>query len=234
MVVLQVSTLWGEYMILSQSIETTYFSVFYDKADNNIIEQIVTLIDGTYDNTVKRFRLKKDNNKFKFMLCPSRESFKKLTGKSDDEYEEWMVGNADYEHRTLCILSPNIVNDRSFDDMLSVIKHEIIHIAFDQLQNADEANIMIAEGIAVACAEQIYINELNDKDYPEARKLSDEQYFYENAGYLYSGVYVLHLLKRVGIDSFKKIYAGKESIEKYLYDGFEKEAIQSLLSLVES
>ena len=221
-------------MILSQSIETNYFSVFYDKADNNVIEQIVTLIDGTYDNTIKRFRLKKDNDKFKFMLCPSRESFKKLTGKSDDEYEEWMVGNADYENRTLCILSPNIVNDRSFDDMLSIVKHEIIHIAFDQLQNADEANIMIAEGVAVACAEQIYINELNDKDYPDARKLSDEQYFYENEGYLYSGVYVLYLLKRVEIDSFKKVYAGEESIEKYLYDGFEKEAIQSLLSQVES
>ena len=223
-----------EHMILSQSIETNYFSVFYDKADDNIIEQILTLIDGTYDNTVKRFRLKTDNNKFKFMLCPSRESFKKLTGKSDDEYEEWMVGNADYENRTLCILSPNIVNDRSFDDMLSVVKHEIIHIAFDQLQNADEANIMIAEGIAVACADQIYINELRDKDCPDASKLNDEQYFFENAGYLYSGVYVLYLLKRVGIDTFKKIYAGEESIEKYLYDGFEKEAVQSLLSQVES
>lgn len=221
-------------MILNQSIETNYFSVFYDKADYNIIEQIVTLIDDTYDNTVKRFQLKTDNNKFKFMLCPSRESFRILTGKSDDEYEEWMVGNADYENRTLCILSPNIVNDRSFDDMLSVVKHEIIHIAFDQLQNADEANIMIAEGIAVACAEQIYINMLNDKSYPDARKLSDEQYFYENEGYLYSGVYVLYLIERVGIDSFKKIYAGEESIEKYLYDGFEKDAIQSLVSQVES
>lgn len=221
-------------MMLNQSIETNYFSVFYDKADYNIIEQIVTLIDDTYDNIVKRFELKKDNNKFRFLLCPSRESFKKLTGKSDDEYEEWMVGNANYENRTLCILSPNIVNDRSFDDMLLVVKHEIIHIAFDQLQNADEANIMIAEGIAVACAEQIYINELNDKNYPDARKLSDEQYFYENEGYLYSGVYTLYLLERVGIDSFKRIYAGEESVEKYLYDGFEKEAIQSLISQVES
>ena len=217
-------------MILNQSIETNYFSVFYNEADCNIIEQIVTLIDNTYDNTVKRFELKKDDKKFKFMLCPSRESYKKLTGKSDDEYEEWMVGNADYENRTLCILSPNIVNDRSFDDMISVVKHEIIHIVFDQLQNADKADIMIAEGIAVACAEQIYINELNDKNYPDARKLSDEQYFYENEGYLYSGVYILHLINRIGIDSFKRIYAGEETIEKYLYDGFEKEAIQNMMS----
>ena len=46
-------------MILNQSIETNYFSVFYNEADCNIIEQIVTLIDNTYDNTVKRFELKK-------------------------------------------------------------------------------------------------------------------------------------------------------------------------------
>lgn len=216
-------------MVLNQSIETKYFSVFYDKADDNIIEQIVTLIDDTYDDTVKRFELKADDQKFRFLLCPSRETYKHLTGKSDDEYEEWMVGNANYEIKTLCILSPNIVNDRSFEDMLSVVKHEIIHIAFDQLQNADEADIMIAEGIAVACAGQIDINELDDQNYPDAGKLSDEQYFYENQGYLYSGIYVWYLLKQIGIDRFKRIYAGEESIENYLYEGFEKEAVQSLL-----
>ena len=41
-------------------------------------------------------------------------------------------------------------------------------------------------------------------------------------------------MQRVGIDSFKKIYAGEESIDKYLYDGFEKAAIQNLISQVES
>lgn len=213
-------------MILNQSIETKYFHVFYDEADCNILEQIVTLIDDTYDNTAKRFELKTDNPKYRFMLCPSRESFKKLTGKSDDEYEDWMVGNENYETRTLCILSPNIVDDRSFDDMLAVVKHEIIHIAFDQLLNEDEANIMIAEGIAVACAGQIDRDRLDDRNYPDVRKLLSEEYFYENEGYLYSGVYILYLLKQVGIDCFKRIYAGDEEIEKYLYDGFEREAIQ--------
>ena len=40
------------------------------------------------------------------------------------------------------------------------------------------------------------------------------------------------MMDRFGKDSFKKIYAGEESIEKYLYDGFEEEAIQSLISQV--
>lgn len=187
-------------MVLGQTIETNYFSVFYDEADNNIIGQITAFMDDTYSNIVNRFGLQTGSSKFKFLLCPNRESFQKLTGKTDDEYEAWMVGNSDYEKRMLCILSPNIVNDRSFDDMLSVVKHEIVHIAFDQLQNPDEANILIAEGIAVACAEQIDIKELNDTDYPDAGRLSDEQYFYENAGYLYADVNALHLLKQAGID----------------------------------
>ncbi len=150
--------------MLSRSIETNYFYVFYDESDGSIIEQIVTLIDETYDCTVKRFGLNADTSKHRFMLCPSRASFKKLTGKSDDEYEGWMVGNENYENRILCILSPNIVEDRSFDDMLAVVKHEIVHIAFDQLLNADEANIMIAEGIAVACAGQIDRDQLGDRN----------------------------------------------------------------------
>lgn len=219
--------------MLNRSIKTKHFSVFYDESDRNVIEQIVMLIDDTYDRIIKRFELKADNPGYKFMLCPSRASFKQLTGKSDDEYEDWMVGNENYENRTLCILSPNVVDDRSFDDMLAVVKHEIIHIAFDQLQNENEADIMLAEGIAMAFAGQIDLDKLNVNHYPDAGKLHDEAYFYENEGYLYAGVYVLHLLKQVGIDCFKRIYAGEEAIETYLYDGFERDAIQSLVSQAE-
>ena len=82
----------------------------------------------------------------------------------------------------------------------------------------------------MACAGQIVLDELNVNNYPDVRKLLDEAYFYENEGYLYSGVYVLHLLKQVGIDCFKRLYAGEEAIEKYLYDGFERNAIQSFIS----
>lgn len=213
--------------------ETKYFIVNYEDADNNIINRIILLVDETYESIVKRFELKEDTDKFSFYLCPDVQTYIHLTGKTEEEYQEWMVGNADYRKKQLCILSPNVVNDRSFEEMLSVVQHEIIHIAFDQLQNADDANIFVAEGIAVAMANQIYINALSDTDYPEAKKLTDEDYFYENGGYLYSGVYILHFLKRNGIETFKKVYAGEKSFVEYLYDGFEKDAIQSLLASVQ-
>ncbi len=215
---------------MTQSMETQYFSVFYDTKDNNIINQIIAALDSTYDNIIRIFNLKRDNHKFTLHICPDVQSFKTLAGKSDDEYEEWMVGNADYINRQLCILSPNVIHDRTFEDMLKVCKHEVIHIAFDQLCKPDEIDIFIAEGVAVAFAEQINIPDLDLENYPMADKLSDEGYFYENNGYLYSGVYVLYIIKKYGADAYKRIYAKEDSLDKYLYEGFERDAIQSLLS----
>lgn len=215
---------------MTQSIETQFFSVVYNIKDINIIDQITDVIDETYKNIVQFFNLKKDKCKFTLHICPDVESFKTLTGKSDNEYEEWMVGNADYTNRRLCILSPNVVHDRTFEDMIKVCKHEVIHIAFDQLGNPDETDIFIAEGIAVAFAEQINIPGLDPENYPLANKLSDEEYFYENNGYLYSGAYVLYIIKKYGADAYKRIYTQEDSLDKYLYEGFEKDAIQSLLS----
>ncbi len=213
-----------------QSIETRFFSVFYDIKDLNIIDQIIAVIDDTYKNMIQMFDLKKDDDKFTLYICPNVQSFKALTGRSDNEYEEWMVGNADYTNRRLCILSPNVVHDRTFEDMIRVCKHEVIHIAFGQLGDPDETDIFISEGIAVAFAEQINIPSLDPENYPLANKLSDEEYFYENNGYLYSGVYVLYIIKKYGADVYKRIYAQEESLDQYLYEGFEKDAIQSLLS----
>lgn len=213
---------------MSQIIESKFFRVVYDEKDNNIIEQVVLVIDGTYENIISTFKLEKDNDRFTLYICPDVESFKKLAAKSDGEYQEWMVGNADYANKTLCLLSPNVVHDRTFEDMIKVCKHEVIHIALEQLGNPDETDIFLAEGVAVAFAEQIYIQALSLENYPLANKLSDENYFYENNGYLYSGVYALHIIKKYGIDAYKRIYAQEEALDKYLYEGFEKEAIQSL------
>lgn len=212
-----------------KTMETKYFNVTYSKEDKNILQQICILIDTTYENIINMFKLRRDMDKFELILCPNVLIFKEKAEIPDEHYKEWMVGNADYAQRKICILSPNVVTDRSFDDMLSVIKHEVIHIAFEQLQNANKTNIMISEGIAVALSGQINIMQINKKEYPEIRKLSDEKYFYENNGYIYSGVYVLHLLKKYGPELFKKIYCGEETIDKYIYDGFEKDAINELL-----
>ena len=69
-----------------------------------------------------------------------------------------------------------------------------------------------SEGIAVALAGQIDANLLSETEYPDVQKLTEEDYFYENNGYLYSGVYVLQLISICGKDVFKDIYAGNDSI----------------------
>ncbi len=214
---------------MTQFIDTKFFSVIYDEKDANIIEPFLSVIDSTYESIINIFKLEKGCCKFTLHICPDVQSFKKFSGKSDDEYQKWMVGNADYSNKKLCLLSPNAVHDRTFEDMIKVCKHEVIHIALDQLGNPDEADIFISEGVAVAFAEQIDIYNLSLESYPLASKLSDELYFYENNGYLYSGVYVLHIIKKYGIDTYKRIYMQKETIEDYLYEGFEKDAIQRLL-----
>lgn len=214
---------------MPKKIDSKYFTVCYDEKDNNVIDRILAVIDTTYESIISTFNLKKDAARFTINLCPDVATFKELTGKSDDEYQDWMVGNADYVKRQLCILSPNVVHDRSFEDMIKVCKHEVIHIAFDQLGDPEKTNILISEGIAVAFAEQIDISWLELNNYPLAERLSDENYFYENNGYLYSGVYVLYIIKKYGADVFKRIYANEEPLQKYLYEGFEKDAIQSLL-----
>ncbi len=212
-----------------QSIKSEYFNVFYDEKDANVIDQILSVIDCTYENIIRIFDLKKEQTTFSLYICPDVETFKMLTGKSDEEYQEWMVGNADYANKRLCLLSSNVVQDRSFEDMLKVCKHEVIHIAFGQLCNPDETDIFVAEGVAVAFAEQIDISSIELDNHPLAKCLSDENYFYENNGYLYSGVYVLYIIKKYGVEVYKRIYTGEETLDKYLYDGFEKDAIKSLL-----
>ena len=212
-----------------QLINSKYFSVVYDEKDTNVIEQILSVIDNTYESIISIFKLEKSSDKFTLYICPDVQSFKIFSGKSDDEYLEWMVGNADYANKKLCILSPNVVHDRTLGDMIKVCKHEVIHIALDQLRNPDEADIFISEGIAVAFAEQIDINNLELENYPLANKLSEENYFYENNGYLYSGVYVLYIIKKYGVDAYKRIYMQEETLDKYLYESFEKDALQNLL-----
>lgn len=213
-----------------QTLETDYFHVFYAEEDKKILKRIASVLDESYRSVTELFSLIETSDKFDFILCPDIDTFKEKAHKSDEEYQTWMVGNADYPKRKLCILSPNAVHDRSFDEMLAVIRHEVVHIAFDQLQNADEANIMVSEGIAVALAGQINANLLSETEYPDVQKLTEEDYFYENNGYLYSGVYVLQLISICGKDVFKDIYAGNDSIEKYLYDGFEIDAIRNFKS----
>ena len=209
---------------------TKYFQIFYADIDTDIIDHIISEVDGMYERIINIFELELSSVIFDFYLCPDVESYKSYAMVSDEYYHTWMVGNTDYINNRICILSPHAVTDRSYEDMIKVIKHEIIHIAFDALASPDKVSICISEGVAVAFAEQIYIPCLDINNYPRYIDLLDEEYFYKNNGYSYSGCYILYLLKRYGKDTFKNIYSGKEDIAKYLFDGFEREAIAEIIS----
>ena len=115
--------------------------------------------------------------------------------------------------------------------MLRIVKHEITHIVFQTLnpKDPDEMSMCMTEGIAVYMAEQIYTNRLDMQKYPLMKELDDEEFFYENDGYNYSGVYVGFFIRKYGKEIFKSIYAEMENLDDYLYDGYEKDAIRSFL-----
>lgn len=208
--------------------EGNFFNFEYDEADNEFADTVISVAEGTYKEVTARFQISVVKDRFTFRICPDIAAFIKAAGKTAETYQTWMVGNTDYARRFVCILSPRVVHDRSLTDMLKIVKHEIVHIAFDSLGDPDKAPIGISEGIAVFVAGQIIPDFLHIDEAPSMIRLNDENYFYENDGYNYSGVYVRHFLKKFGIEVFKKIYTGTEQLDSYLYNGFESEAIKEI------
>ena len=170
-----------------------------------------------------------ETKKFDFFLCPDVDSFIEYTGKSKETYQDWMVGNADYNRKRLCILSPRVVYDRSCEEMMKVIVHEVVHIAMDSLANADEVELWIAEGIALLRAGQVEPGYISETDFPKLNNISGEDDFVDNGGYDYAGLYVWYFIEKFGTDIFKRVYMGLEQVGKYLYPEFEEEAVMSFL-----
>ncbi len=203
----------------------------YDDLDREIATEMIRTAEQMYENLVLQFGLSDSQEKYTLTLCPDVRTFIVKAGKTEASYQSWMVGNANRSMKSLCILSPRVVRDRSFEDMLRIVKHEITHIVFQALnpKDPDEMSMCMTEGIAVYMAEQIYTNRLDMQNYPMMKGLDDEEFFYENDGYNYSGVYVGFLIRKYGKDVFKSIYAETENLDDYLYDGYEKDAIRSFL-----
>ena len=88
-----------------------HFRLFYYECDTNYADEVSRLADGCFDNAVAEFSLPKKADKYDFYLCPSIAEYIRLTGKTADTYEDWMVGWADYGLKRLCILSPRVVKD---------------------------------------------------------------------------------------------------------------------------
>ena len=214
-----------------KEVRGNHFYFKYDPKDEEISQTIIKIAENTYDQVTEEYGIKADEAPFEFIICPDVASFIKYTGKTEETYQSWMVGNADYERRLLCILSPS-ASDRSLEDMLDIVRHEVVHIVFDSLsaKSPDDISPLIAEGIAVYLAQQVYPQCLNKSNRPDALKMCDEDYFFENDGYNYSGVYMGYFVRKYGMEAFKDIYAEKKPLEDYIYDGCEEDAIDSFLN----
>ena len=208
-------------------VEGKFFHFEYDEADNELADTVISIAEDAYEEVTARFQISVMKDRFTFRICPDTATFIKATGKTAETYQSWMVGFADYAKHFVCILSPRVVRDHSWAGMLKIIKHVVVHIVFDSLGDSDKAPIGVSEGIAVCIAGQVTPDSLHVSGAPSMVGLNDEDYFYENDGYNYSGVYVWYFLEKFGAEAFKKVYAGTESLEAYLYNGFEAEAIEN-------
>lgn len=216
-------------MIGLQKAETTTFDIFYDEIDEEIIGEIKENIEKVYRKVRRDFMLPMDAERFEFILCPDVDSFIKYTNKSPETYQSWMVGNADYGRKRLCILSPRVVFDRSREEMMKVVVHEIVHIATDSLINMEEAELWISEGIALLYADQVNVDYIMEADFPKLDSLFGEENFVNNGGYDYAAIYVWYFMEKYGLESLKKVCMGLEQAERYLSPRFEEDAIAAFL-----
>ena len=215
-------------MILSKT-ETTTFDIFYNDIDTEIVEKIKVKIETVYRKVQQDFLLPLNAEKYEFFLCPDVDSYIEYTNKSKEAYQDWMVGHADYSKKRLCILSPRVVRDRSWEDMMKVIVHEVVHMAMDSLANPDEVELWIAEGIALLYADQVNLDYISTGDFPKLNSLIGEDNFADNGGYDYAAIYVWYFIEKYGFDNFKKVYMGLEQVEKYLYSQFEEDAVRTFV-----
>jgi len=209
--------------------ETENFYMIYDELDVQIVEEAKEKIEEMYRKVRKDFSLPSKTEKYEFFLCPDVDSYIAYTNKTRETYQDWMVGWTDYREKRLCILSPRAATDRSSEDMMKVILHEVVHIAMDSVGNPEEVELWISEGIALLYAEQINLAYIGGDDFPKVDSLEGEDAFVENGGYDYAGVYVWYFMKKFGADALKKVYMGAEKAEKYLYPQFEEEAVKAIL-----
>ncbi len=210
--------------------EGKHFLFMYETQDSEFAQSVINAAETMYDKVSGDFDIEPDSELFTLIICPDTESFIIEAEKSTESYQPWMVGNASYEKRKLCILAPS-ASDRSVDEMLAVVRHEVVHIAFGKVsdKSPDDVSPLISEGGAVYLAEQVYPDLLDKSTRPDVLKLNDEDYFYENEGYNYSGVYMGYLIRKYGKEAYKKVYSESEPLEKYIYNGFENDAIDSFV-----
>ena len=207
------------------TLDTPHFRMLFSEPDREWAVRFSVLAEDTVLKLSLALGISNDIDRQDFYICPDAESFILYTGKSAEEYQDWMVGNADRRLNRLCLLSPRVVADRPPEAMEQIALHETVHIVFDQLCDPESVPVWASEGAAVLYACQTVIEYLDENNCPSLADISDDD-FAENGGYAYSGVYVWYFIERFGFEAFKKLYCGAYPSDWY-YSGFEAEAVKT-------
>lgn len=216
--------------------ETTNFISNYHEEEEHLAEQFITLLEAKYEEIRKAFQFKNATQKYRFRLCSNVEEYIIATGKSKEEYQAWMVGNSNVDTHTICLLSPKASEEAANQDMEKVAVHELVHMLFDDATGVaeDDAEVWLAEGIAVLYAGQTELQYVSETDYPKLAELVGFNNFVDNQGYDYAGIYVRYFIQKFGFEKFLEAYRRECEWQELIYDGFEKEAIAAYIESMEA
>lgn len=95
-----------------------YFNISYDKADEAFASTIAAKADAVWRSIITRSGADVSQiGKIALIICPDAAHYIAATDKSVDEYEDWMVGNSNFEKsvfasclpvRQKCTLPPSL------------------------------------------------------------------------------------------------------------------------------
>ena len=211
--------------------ETIHFITYYREAEATLAEQFIKLLEDKYKEIQAAFQFKEVTQKYTIHLCNSVEEYIEKTGKTKEEYQDWMVGHSNVDTHTICLLSPNASAEAVNQDMEKVAAHELVHMMFDDATGVaeDDAEVWIAEGIAILYAEQTALQYVSKTEYPKLAELVGFDSFVDNGGYDYAGIYVWYFIKRFGFEKFLEVYRGECEWQTLIFNGFEAEAIREFV-----
>ena len=207
--------------------ETTHYITYYHEAEAALAEQFSTLLENKYKEIQAAFQFKEAIQKYTIHLCNSVEEYIEKTGKTKEEYQEWMVGHSNIDTHTICLMSPSASEEAENQDMKKVAVHELVHMMFDDATGVaeDDTEVWIAEGIAVLYAEQTELKYVSKTEYPKLTELIGFDNFVDNGGDDYAGIYVWYFIQKYGFGKYLEVDRGECEWQELIYGGFEKDAI---------
>lgn len=211
--------------------DTAHFHIFYREADRSFAEALKERIEGFYLDMCGKACLEPEEDAYELYVCGTVEDFLHFTGHTREDYQDWMVGNADSGRRRLCVLSPGAKGDLSAEYqeyLIKVMLHEVVHIVFDRVCPEDQCQLWLSEGTAVCFAGQLEPEYASEDDYPPISDFVGEMdgaVFADKGGYTYGGIYVRYLIELLGMERFLSVYKGEQDAEELSADSFERRAI---------